>query len=66
MSKYDNRYGIDVEKYCTRHACLDCDYFDSVHLTEINKNCPLLPLKEEALVEGYEKMFNVKIPRANK
>lgn len=48
-----NVFKIDVENYCTRNACMDCKYFDRVHLTKINQNCPLLQLKEKALNDGY-------------
>jgi hypothetical protein len=48
-----NVFKIDVENYCTRNACMDCKYFDHVHLTKINQNCPLLQLKEKALNDGY-------------
>lgn len=67
MGKYDNKYGVDVENYCTRHACMDCEYFDNVHLSEINKNCPLLPLKDAALADGYAQLFDgVKQDRLSK
>lgn len=52
-ARYKNRYNIDVEGYCTRHACIDCEHFNHVHLAEINQNCPLLALKETALDNGY-------------
>lgn len=48
-----NVFKIDVENHCTRCACMDCEYFDHVHLVEINQNCPLLELKEKALNDGY-------------
>lgn len=48
-----NVFKIDVENHCTRCACMDCKYFDHVHLVEINQNCPLLELKEKALNDGY-------------
>ncbi len=48
-----NVFKIDVENHCTRCACMDCEYFDHVHLVEINRNCPLLELKEKALNDGY-------------
>ncbi len=48
-----NIFKIDVESHCTRCACMDCDYFNHEYLTAINRNCPLLELKEKALNDGY-------------
>jgi len=57
---YKNPHGVDVESYCTRNACMDCKYFNHIHLVEINRNCPLFPLKENALDNGYaEIMLNL-------
>ncbi len=33
-----NVFKIDVENHCTRCACMDCEYFDHVHLVEINQD----------------------------
>lgn len=51
--KLQNPFKIDVENHCVRCACMDCNYFDHVHLTKINRDCPLLELKEKSLNDGY-------------
>lgn len=48
-----NVFNIDIENHCTKTACMDCEYFDHVRLTELNKNCPFFELKEKALNDGY-------------
>ena len=55
--RFANNYGINVDKYCTRHACMDCEYFDYVHMAEINRNCPLLHAKDAAIQCGYADLF---------
>lgn len=62
MSRYDNKYGIDIKTYCAKHACLDCKYFDNQHFVEINKNCPLLELKNAVLIDGFMQAFTTKTP----
>lgn len=52
-SRLINKYNVDVDKYCTRNACMDCIHFNHQYLTEINRNCPLLELKQVAFDIGY-------------
>lgn len=51
--RFANNYGVDVDNYCPRHACMDCDYFNHVYLVEINRDCPLSHAKDVATQCGY-------------
>ena len=50
---FGNKYGVDIENYCTRNACLDCEYFNPILLSDINRDCPLFAQKDKALEICY-------------
>lgn len=53
---FANQYGVKIERFCTRCACMDCTYFNYVYLSEINRDCPLLQKKEKAIEIGYAEL----------
>ena len=51
--QYQNRYGVNVIQYCPKNACMDCEHFNHVYLTEINRDCPLLKMKDAEIERQY-------------